>query len=83
MDQIDQPVREIGGSAIGVVRRHVGREERRGDAALAQRSEIHLRLGVVLIEVEVAAEKAIGRVAVSIDDDRAAMDVITLRNRHR
>lgn len=83
LNEIDQPVREFRGAAVGVVRRNVSREKRRRDAALPQRPQIHLRLGIVLIEVEVAAEEAVGSVAVAIDDDRAPMDVITLRNRHR
>ena len=76
LDQIDGAIREFRGTAARVIRRDVRGEERRRDPALPQRPEVHLRLGVVLIEMDVVAQHAIRRVAVSIDDDRPPVNVI-------
>ena len=75
-DQVDEAVRELPRAAPGVERRHVRGEERRGDAALPQRLQVDLRLGVVLVEMDVAPQHAVRRVAVAVDDDGAAVDVI-------
>ena len=36
--------------------------------------QIELRLGIVLAEVKVMADQAVGRVAVAVDDDGAGVD---------
>ena len=74
VNEIDDAIRESRGAAAGVKRRHVRGEERGGDAALVQRFQIELRLGIVLADVQVVADQAVGRVAMPVDDDGAAVD---------
>jgi hypothetical protein len=74
VDRLDEPVRELRGAAARIRRRDVRGEERSRDPAGPQRGEVRLRLGVVLVEVDVVAEEAVRRVAVAVDDDRAAVD---------
>ncbi len=76
VNQVDQPVRERRRAAPGVVRRDVCGEERRGDAALLERFQVELGLGVVICEPDVVAVQAIRRVAVSVDDDGPAVNVV-------
>jgi len=50
VNQIDELIGERRRAATGVERRNVCGEERRGDAALAERTEIELRFRIVLFE---------------------------------
>src|SRR5258707_15555417 len=77
-NQVDDARAEVSGAPPGIERRDICGEERRGDATLPQRPQIRLSLRVVSIEVHVVAEQTVRRIAMTVDDDGAAMNSGTL-----
>ena len=59
LDDVEETVGERRRAAVGVRRRDVGGEEGGGDAALLERPEVALRLGVVLVDVDVVPQHAV------------------------